>query len=95
MAVDFAIFFNCYYLLLKEPKYVVKVLLIGNLIGVPLQTKSKPPIYSSFPVNTFSKSIIVNTSSKSPHFNSKSIGVLDVIDGLYFISYIYVPGIDF
>ena len=58
------------------------MLLIGNLIGVPLQIKSNPPIYSSFPVNTFSKSIIVNTSSNKPHYNSKSTGVLEVIEGL-------------
>lgn len=86
MAVDLAIFFNCYYLLLNAPKYVVNVLFAGNFIGVPLQIKSNPPIYSSLPVNTFSKSIIVKTSSKSPHFNSKSTGVFDVIDGLAFTS---------
>lgn len=66
------------------------MLFIGNFIGVPLQIKSNPPIYSSFPVNTFSKSIIVKTSSSKPHFNSKSIGVLDVIEGLKIFIIIYL-----
>jgi len=82
MAVVLANFFNYCDLLLKAPKYDVNVQLAGNLIGLPLKIKSNPPIYSSVPVSVFSKSITVNVSSKRPHFNSKSIGVFEVIDGL-------------